>query len=161
MPQGHQKLPHIFLHVHRWWGRWTKLPGKWSARMHIIFWCSISGVAHLSTFISLNAPLFCDLARMLGSIAPITFIYYSCVHYLYTYATALSPCLLMPFLAVICVNVTPTSSLCMSRINYFSFSQVLVANWVSYVFIQTLYRGAQPLFLHWPLLALCSCFHAP
>ena len=111
-------------------------------------------------FIALNAPFLCDILRLSGSSAPITLIYSSFVYYFYIYSTALSPCLLMPFLAVICVNVTSTASLCMSRIKKF-FSPVLVVNWVSYVFLQTSYRGAQPLFLYWTFLSLCSCFYAP
>ena len=83
---------------------------------------------------ALGAPLFCDIVRLSGFSAPITSMSYSCVYSLYMAASALYMCFLMPFLAVICVNVTYTASLCMSCIIYCFFSPVLVVNWVSYVF---------------------------
>ena len=49
MPQGHQKFTRLFLHVHRWWGWWTNIPGKWSARMRLLWFCIISRVVHLRT----------------------------------------------------------------------------------------------------------------
>ena len=77
---------------------------------------------------AISAPFFCDIVRLSGFSSPINFMYYSCVYYLYMSSTALFPCFLIPFLAVIWVNVTSTANFCMSRIKYFFLSPVLVVN---------------------------------
>ena len=86
---------------------------------------------HFIRSISRSATFLYFFVRLYESSDPITFMYCNGVYSLYTTATAISPCFLTPFLDVICVNVTPTDSLCMSCIKYIYFSSVLV-NCVSY-----------------------------
>ena len=148
MPQGHQKSPRLFLHFHRLWGWWTKLPGKWSARICLIWLCRISGVVHLRTysllvfcsvfFFQVYGPHFyfllwyCEAVRVH---CPHYFhVLQLCIFLIHVCHSSLSPCFFMPFLAVIWVNVISPSSFCMSCIQYFFFSPVLVVNWVSYIF---------------------------
>ena len=75
--------------------------------------------------------------------------------------TAISRWFLMPFLAIICVNVTSTTSLCMLCIIYFSSTQFWW--WIGcHMFsLQTYFRFVQPLFFCWTFMSLCPCFHAP
>ena len=112
-------------------------------------------------FTALSTPLFCDLVRLSGFGAPITLISSSCVYYLYMDVTYISPCFLMPYLAVIWANVTSTASLCMSYIKYFSFLQFWWQIECHMFSLQTSFRGSQPLFLRWTFLDLCLCFHTP
>ena len=111
--------------------------------------------------IDLNATFLCNLVRLSGSSDPITLIYSSCVYYLYMDTTAISRWFLMPFLAIICVNVTSTTSLCMVCIIYFSSTQCWW--WIGcHMFsLQTYFRFVQPLFFCWTFMSLCPCFHAP
>ena len=69
--------------------------------------------------------------------------------------TAIYQLLLMPFLAVIYVNVTSTASLCMSCIKMFSYIQCWWSIGCHMFPLQTSYQGAQPLFLSCPFLDLC------
>ena len=84
-------------------------------------------------FIYRSYPFFCNFVRLSGSSAPITFMYSNFVYYLYMVGNTLSPWFLIPFLAVICMNVTSNDSLCMSCIKYI-FSFPVLVNWVSYLF---------------------------
>ena len=77
---------------------------------------------------ALSDTFFCDIVRLSGFSAPITFMSYSFLYSLYMATTALSPCFLVPFLVVILVNVIPTASLCMSYILKKIFFPVLVVN---------------------------------
>ena len=78
-------------------------------------------------------PFLYDIVRMLGSNSLIILISHNFLYYLYMAATSLCPLFLIPLLAVICLNVTSTSILCMSCIKYFLFLLVLV-NWLLYFF---------------------------
>ena len=110
-------------------------------------------------FIVRSYPFLYDLVCLLGSSSPITFMYSNFVYYLYMTDTSLSTCFILPFLAVICMNVTSTASLWMSCIKYYLFVSVLV-NWVSYFFPPNfIFRFSTPS-PFFPLLAFCSCFHA-
>ena len=80
-------------------------------------------------FMGRIAPFFYDLVMLSGSSALIACMYYNCVYSLYMASTALSPCFLIPFLGVICVNVIFVASLCMLCINSFLFFPVIV-HWV-------------------------------
>ena len=104
--------------------------------------------------------LFCDFVRLYGSSAPITFIYYSWVYSLYMSDTNSSPCLFIPFLAVICVNITPTAILWISCMNYFLFVLVLV-NWVSYFFPPHFILRCLTPFPEFPLYVSCLCYQDP
>ena len=87
------------------------------------------------SFISLlltGLPFF-DFVVLWGSSAPIMFISYSSVYSLYMYIISLLTCLFIPFLAVICVNVVSTAIFCISWMNSFSFSSILM-NWFPYFF---------------------------
>ena len=46
---GTSEITRLFLHVHQWWGWWTKLWGKWSVRMRLIWSRIFSGVVYLRT----------------------------------------------------------------------------------------------------------------
>ena len=93
-------------------------------------------------FISCSATFFCDIVRLLGSSAPITFMSSSFFYSLYMAATSLSTLFLMPFLSLICVDVISTASLCMTCIKYFSSSQFYRIGCHIYS-LQILYQGDQ------------------
>ena len=132
MPQGHQKWTQLLLYAYWWRVWWTKLPGKCSTRMNLLWLYIISGVFHLCTpsllfstplyfiyFMFPSSTFFCDIMRLLGFSSHITFMSPIFLYSLYMAATALSTWFLMPFLAIICVNVTSMASLCMSCIHVF------------------------------------------
>ena len=64
-------------------------------------------------FIVRSAPFFYDLVRLSGSSALITFMSSICVYSLYMATISIPPLFLISLLAIICVDVTPTASLCM------------------------------------------------
>ena len=78
MPQGHHKLPRLFLHVHQWWGWWTKLPGKWSARMRLLWLCSISGVFNLRMYYLLVFSSLFLLSSLWPSVLLYSVIFWGC-----------------------------------------------------------------------------------
>ena len=82
-------------------------------------------------FIASSDPFLCDIVRLSGYSAPITFMYSNYVYSLYMAATTLSPCFLISFLDSICENITSTAILWMSCIKHFLFFPMMV-NWVSY-----------------------------
>ena len=95
--------------------------------------------------------------NLLGTHALITFVYSYCDFSLHIVATGVSPCLLIPFLYVIFVNVISTDSLCMSCIHYFFFFPVLVNSLSCFLTPNFISRRSTP-FLSYSLLTLLS-FH--
>ena len=87
-------------------------------------------------------------------------MYYIWFYYLYISDIAPLPCIFIPFLAVIRMNVTSPDILCISCMNYFYFPSVLIIKCHIY-FHQHLSRGDQHLYLNFPLLVWCWCSHAP
>ena len=89
--------------------------------------------------------------RLLGYSAPITFMLYSWVYYMYISDISLLMCLCIPLLYVICVNVSSTAIFLHITHKLLFFPSGLV-NWLPYFFPQNFISRLSTPFLEFSLL---------